>query len=220
MKKLILFFAILISASAFATPPIKGGYLGRRFIIAGEFAYSPNYYSVKSVLTSFNPQYGANVQFVAGRYWQIGVNYCKYSLGNVVEYEIGNPVPKDKVNGTVIGFSARKFRARKGGLAPIGKFVEMGIASQRISYKYLESGYTNYSDELEVSTLNISLGLGVQEVFWDHIVANCGVRFGGKVFSLESTTTNPVQFYAEDILNTKTMFHNAFTPFAGVGIIF
>jgi hypothetical protein len=220
MKKLILFFTVLISISAFAVPPIKGGYLGRRFIVAGEFAYSPNYYSLQSVLTSFNPQYGANVQVVTGRYWQIGVNYCKFALGDVIEYEIANPGSKDKVTGTVVGVTARKFRERKGGLAPIGKFVELGIYNQRISYKYLENGYTSYSDELEVSTLNVTLGLGVQEIFWDHVAANCGVRFGGKVFNLESTTTNTSAYYAEEIVKTRMTFHNAFTPFAGIGLIF
>jgi hypothetical protein len=220
MKKLTLFFAILISASAFATPPIKGGYLGRRFIVAGEFGYSPNYYSLGSFLTSYNPQVGANFQFVASKYWQVGVNFSKFWLGDVKGYEIGQPGTSEKIIGSSIGFTARKYRIRKGGLAPIGKFIEFGVTKQSLTYKYEDSQFVSNSEDINMSAVCGSVAFGVQEIFKDRIVANCGVRFGGKLLTLSSPNSNLNSNYAEEIVNTRLMFHNSFTPFAGIGIIF
>lgn len=219
MKKLILFIAVLISSSAFAVPPAKGGYLGRRFIVAGEFAYSPNYYSLRSFLTSYNPQVGANVQYVCGRYWQVGVNYNRYILTDVKGYEIGNPANSEKVMGTGIGFTARKYRIRKGGLAPIGKFVEFGITRQEWTYEYTDA-LLSYRDNASATIITGSIAMGVQEIFKDRIVANCGVRASGRLFTTTQATTNVDYENAEQIISDRVLFHNMFTPFAGLGIIF
>ncbi|MCK6638759.1 MAG: hypothetical protein L6Q81_01645 [Bacteroidia bacterium] len=220
MKKLILFIAVLISASAFAVPPAKGGYLGRRFIVAGEFGYSPNYFSLKGFLTSYNPQFGFNAQFVCGRYWQVGVNYNRYILRDVELYSVGNPLGVENVNGTSIGFTARKYRIRKGGLAPIGKFVEFGISRHSVDYIYQGAGTTFNNGSCQRTAVYGSFALGVQEIFKDRIVANCGVRFAGKIFTVEEVVEPSDAIFAKAILSDRTLYHNAFTPFAGLGIIF
>lgn len=219
MRKLVILFCIgffVLNANA---KPIKGGYLGKRTIICAEMSYMPNYSKWTDIFMSYNFQYGGNLHFVSGRYSEIGVSYNMYALGAHKRYDT-SLAQAGKIKGYQVGITYRKYRERRGGLAPIGKFVDFNLYYHadefNVVYPYLNTfapiTYTS-------SGISGSVGFGTQGIFWDRVVGNCGVRFGGPIVTLAEEDGNgdikDNSSYMKDRLRNKDFF----SVFFGVGII-
>jgi len=204
-----------------ATPPIKGGYLGKRIIVCAEGSYSPNYSSVRDILLSYNLQYGANIHFVTGRFSQVGLSYNIYSLGahNRYNEELSD---SGKIKGYQLGLTYRKFRKKKGGLAPIGKFIDISLNYHADQYNV---SYETFRPLVPVivssKTVSASIGLGSQGIFWDRVVANAGVRFGSPIytFGLEKEGTGYISGGEASYMQKRLQYKDYFSVFFGVGII-
>lgn len=227
MKKLLI-IALLVSAGTLSANPGTGGYLGHRIILGGEFAYAPFYTSVKDFYTKYNLQYGGNLNIIIGRYSQIGLTYNMYSLNNNQLFE-GNFSSKDRVQGTSYGINFRKFRKSRGGLAPIGKFWDVGLS-------YSQNKFKAGSDNADVlnnaayrlpetsDMLSAHVAFGTQMVFWNRLVANTGIRFGAPLAEVSYTggtqplEENSVRYYSK-FMYQRILYKEAFSVFFGVGIL-
>jgi hypothetical protein len=220
MRKLItLSLALCISLAVFAQSKPKGGYLGKRFIICAEGSYFPNYSSIKSMLLSYNFQYGANIHFVTGRFSQFGVSYNMYGLGAHNQYDdmLSN---SGRIKGYQIGLTYRKFREKKGGLAPIGKFFDVNL------YYHSNEYNVQYEDiqpilpvMVRTSGISGSVALGTQGIFWNRVVANTGVRVGGPIFTISEQDDAGDIGDNLDYMQQRLMYKDFFSVFFGVGII-
>jgi hypothetical protein len=219
MKKTItLFVALCMSVALFAQKP-KGGYLGKRFIVCAEGSYFPNYSSVKDMLLSYNLQYGGNMHFITGRYTQMGLSYNMYSLGAHHKYDtsLSN---NGRIKGYQIGLTYRKFRENKGGLAPIGKFVDVTLYYHSNEYNVVYQNIQTFAP-VTVSTAGISgsVGLGAQGIFWDRVVLNSGVRVGGPIFTVSEKDDAGDVGDNLKYLQQRMMYKDFFSAFFGIGII-
>src|SRR5574337_45905 len=229
MKKLIVVFALAFFGQFLhAAPrlrkesfgPVRGGYLGHRIMLSGELTYSPFTTSIKDFYTRYNFQYGGNLHFIVGRYVTLGFNYNRWSLSGNNLYE-GNFVSGDRVNGTEYGLTWRKFRPKRGGLAPFGKFWEINLAYAQNKFSPGAGNWDVLADSTQrlpkTSNMLIArVGFGTQIVFWNHFVASTGVRFGAPLYqvSKDNGTT-----YG-DFMYRRVFYKEVFSVFAGVGVIF
>jgi len=221
MRNIIILLLGLMTIAGNATPPIKGGYLGRRIIVCAEGSYSPNYSSIKDVLLSYNLQYGANIHFVTGRYAQIGLSYNVYSLGAHNRYN-ADLSDNGKIKGYQIGLTYRKFRKKRGGLAPIGKFIDVSLNYHADQY---DVAYETILPLVPVivnsKTISGYIGLGSQGIFWDRVVANAGVRVGSPMytFGVEKEGTGFISGGESSYMQKRLQYKDYFSVFFGVGII-
>lgn len=219
MKKLFITYCFLLPLLTQAAPPEKGGYMGKRIIVGVEGAYSPNYLTIQNFLFSYNLQYGGNFRFVCGRYHEIGVTYNRFSLGGHDRYEEFGLNESEKIQGSTIGFTVRKYRVKRGGLAPIGRYYELGLLKQTASFRYASSNAAFAEDKVTVSRLMISGAAGIQHIFYNKLVTNVGVRVGIPVFEIESSTTNIADGDPELYVTKRMLYHGVFTPYFGIGLI-
>ena len=226
MKKFILIFAILFSAAAMQATPGTGGYLGKRIILGGEFAYSPFYTSVKDFFTMYNFQYGGSVHVIVSRRTQIGLDCNFWSLGGNQLYD-SDLSKSDRVKGTQIGLVMRTFRKDRGGIAPIGKFWDVGLSYAMNTFVAGASDLYVVNNETAMLPKNSNqlmahIAWGTQMVFWNRIVANTGIRFGAPVFEVSKQSG----VYADgqtkafnNFLYNRLMNKEYFSVFFGVGIL-
>jgi hypothetical protein len=219
MRRLITFLlAVTATATATATS-IKGGYLGKRLIICAEGSYNPNYATWKDFLFSYNLQYGGNIHFVTGRFSEVGVSYNMYSMGahNRYREDLAN---SGKIKGYQVGFTFRKYREKRGGLAPIGKFIDYNLYYHSDTYTPALIGVAPYmGDPIELTGISASIGFGTQGIFWNRVVANAGLRLGGPVYTLSSTSGDSLNGDLPEYMKERLMYKDFFSVFFGVGII-
>lgn len=220
MRKLTtLSVALCISLALFAQAKPKGGYLGKRFIICAEGSYFPNYSSLKNMLLSYNFQYGGNVHVITGRYSQVGVSYNMYGLGSHNQYDtsLSNA---GRIKGYQVGLTYRKFREKRGGLAPIGKFFDVNLYYHADEYNVQ---YTGIQPMVPVtvrsSGISGSVALGSQGIFWNRVVANTGVRLGGPLFTISKEDDAGDLGDNLSYMQKRLMYKDFFSVFFGVGII-
>ena len=219
MKKLFVFLALTATLVCSANPPMKGGYLGRRIIISAEASYMPNYSKWTDIFMSYNFQYGGRINFISGRYTEMGVSYNMYNLGAHHRYDtmLSN---SGRIKGYQVGLTYRKYREGRGGLAPIGKFVDFNLYYHSNEYNVVYENLQTFAPVTHRSTnLSGSIGFGTQGIFWDRVVANCGVRFGGPIVTLtkEKSTSDIGNNYK--YMQQRLMYKDFFSVFFGVGII-
>lgn len=221
MKKLFLFSGALILAfTSSATPaPKGGGYNGHRITISAEGSYSPNYSHWYDMFMSYNMQYGGNLHVITGRYTELGLSYNMYSMHAHHRYkdELSND---GSINGYQVGLSWRKYRESRGGLAPIGKFVDFNLYYHADEYNVRYQDIEAVAPVIHKSTgLSASIGFGSQNIFWNRLVANYGVRFGGPLFRLtEEQSTGDISDNFK-YMQQRLMFKDFFSVFVGVGVI-
>lgn len=217
MKKLLLLSALFIATATLHANPGNGGYLGHRVIVGGEFAYAPFYTSLKDFVTKYNLQYGGNLGVIVGRRSQLNFTYNMWSLsGN--ELFNGYMVAEDRVKGTQYGLTLRTFRKKRGGLAPIGKFYDVGLGYSQnkviiSSANPYEDGTGNYSMMLpkDANVLTAHVAFGSQMVFWDRVVGNTGLRFGMPLYVTNEGGT--------DFMFNRFLMKDAFSVFFGLGVL-
>jgi hypothetical protein len=175
--------------------------------------------TITDILFSYNPEFGGNVRFVTSRYWEIGFNYSMFSLGGHARWEEFSIENADPIKGNYIGFTARKYRVKKGGLAPIGKYIEFGLQRMSAKLDYITVNEPSLDDKATAQQLSASVALGAQNIFWGCVVANAGVRVGVPIYVLGSTHTNSMNEQSEKYMTTRLLYHRVFTPFFGIGVI-
>lgn len=226
MKKLLIILALFLTAETISANPGTGGYFGHRIIVMGEGSYSPFFTSFKDFYTKYNFQYGGNLNIIVGRYSQIGLSYNMYSLGNNQLFE-GNLSAKDRVQAAAYGISFRQFRKKRGGLAPIGKFVDYGLTYSQNKFKAGSDNpdvLANQSYRLPVSSdiLSAHISFGTQMVFWNRVVANTGLRFGTPLVEVKQVGGyDPLteQHYYPKFMQQRLTYKEAFSVFFGLGIL-
>lgn len=220
MRKIIFFAVLLCSiATVSAQSKPKGGYLGKRFIICAEGSYFPNYHSIRDMLLSYNFQYGGNIHVITGRFSEVGLSYNMYGLGAHETYreDISNT---NKIKGYQVGLTYRKFREKKGGLAPIGKFVDVTLYYHSNTYTPSLTGVAPYMGEpMELTGISGQVALGTQGIYWGRVVANTGVRLGYPVYTLSVTGGDSFNQDYPEYMKDRLMFKDIFSAFFGIGII-
>lgn len=214
-----MFLAVVAAAATANATPIKGGYLGKRLIINAEMSYMPNYSSWKDLFMSYNFQYGGKIHVVTGRFTEIGVSYNRYSLGAHQRYDtaLSN---NGKITGYQVGVTYRKYREGRGGLAPIGKFFDVNLYYHDDQYNVVYENIQTFAPVIHKSRgISGSIGFGTQGIFWDRVVGNAGVRFGGPIFRFfeEKSTSDIGNNF--DYMQKRLMYKDFFSVFFGVGII-
>lgn len=216
MKKTLVIIALIFSSGFLkATPPGKGGYMGHRFIIGVEGAYAPFYTSVSDFFTKYNIQYGGNIGIITGRRTQLNLNYNMWSLGNNQVYNMDEANPKyyksDRMKGMEFGVTLRTFRKKRGGIAPIGKFFDLGLTYTHNEYiAGKDNPNLNYVPYENQAVFHAAAG--TQMVFWDRIVGNTGVRVAAPVLGLGGSGNTGI------ILN-RSFEKDIFQVFFGVGVL-
>lgn len=220
MRKLLVIAVLLCSiATVSAQSKPKGGYLGKRIIVCAEGSYFPNYSTFRDLLLSYNFQYGGNVHIISGRYSEVGLSYNMYGLGAHERYrdDISN---KNKIKGYQVGLTYRKFRERRGGLAPIGKFIDLTLNYHSDTYTPSLIGVAPYmGEELKISGISAQIGFGAQGIYWNRVVANTGVRLGYPVMTLDATSGDSLNGDYPEYMKQRLMFKDVFSVFFGVGVI-
>ena len=220
MRNRTIVACCLIALVGNSTPPTKGGYLGKRVIVCAEGSYSPNYSSLKDVLLSYNLQYGANIHFITGRYSQLGFSYNMYALGAHQRYDTSFS-NSDKIKGYQVGITYRKFREKKGGLAPIGKFIDVSMNYHSSEYNVVYQTMQTFAPVV-VKSSGISgyVGFGSQGIFWKRVVANAGIRLGGPLFTVSSSVEGVADTGNElSYMQNRLQYKDYFSVFFGIGII-
>ncbi len=220
MRKL-LFIAVLLvtSVTVSAQSKPKSGYLGKRLIICAEGSYSPNYHSIRDLLLSYNLQYGGNIHFITGRFSQVGVSYNMYGLGAHERYrdDISNA---NKIKGYQVGVSYRKFREKRGGLAPIGKFVDLTMYYHSNTYSPSLIGVAPYMGEpIKLTGVSAQIGFGTQGIYWKRVVANAGVRFGYPIYTVAVTGGDSFNLDYPQYMKQRLLYKDVFSAYFGVGFI-
>jgi hypothetical protein len=218
MKKILVALALIFTTGFLNAAPGRGGYMGHRILICAEGAYSPFYTSVSDFFTKYNFQYGGNLGIIVGRRAQLNVNYNMWSLGGNELYN-ENFVAADRIKGNEFGLSLKKFRKERGGIAPIGKFYEIGlsysqnefVASSGSKNVVLNTPNSNFSSNM----LLAHVSFGTQMIFWDHLVANTGIRFGSPIIEVSASGDTS---YGNEIISRMRM-KEAFSVFFGVGVL-
>ena len=213
-KHLFIFLFSLLSGGGLVA---GGGYLGKRVILGAEMGYSPRYYSLTGALTSFDMVYGANAGVIVGRYSQLNFSYMLYSLGKHSKYD-SDLSDNSKINGFQAGVHWRQFRKKKGGLAPIGKFIDMGLDYESAEYNVQRnSNVIAVPILLERQCINGTIALGTQGVFWNRIVANTGLRFSAPLVVLKEEAT----YYNGDLdyMSGRMLERGMFTVFFGAAVL-
>ena len=216
MKKFLLISALFFSANFLSASPGTGGYLGHRLIVGTEFSYSPFFTSFKDFYTKYNFQYGGNINFIISRRSQLGLNYNRWSLGNNQVFN-DSYVASDRVRGMEFGMNIRTFWKKRGGIAPIGKFYDLGLGySQNKFYPGKDNPGLN-DPTYDLSKVNWNMlvahaAFGTQMVFWNRVVANTGLRFGLPVMTISG---NDRGNFMQRRLSNKEYF----SVFFGVGIL-
>lgn len=219
MKKLFVLFCLGCFVLNAKAAPIKGGYLGKRTIICAEMSYMPNYSKWTDIFMSYNFQYGGNVHFVTGRYAEVGLSYNMYALGAHKRYDT-SLTQAGKIKGYQVGFTYRKYRERRGGLAPIGKFVDFNLYYHSNKFDVVYPYYQTFAPITYTSSgISGSIGFGTQGIFWDRVVGNCGVRFGGPIVALSEEDGNGDIKDNSAYMKDRLMYKDFFSVFFGVGII-
>ena len=218
MKKTLILIALIFTAGFLNATPGRGGYMGHRIILNGEAAYSPFFTSVNDFFTKYNFQYGGNLGIIVGRRAQMNVNYNMWSLGGNELYN-SNFVANDRVKGYSIGLTLKKFRKDRGGIAPIGKFYDIGISYAQNKFiassnnpEVLAGNANNL--KLESSQVLVHFAYGTQMVFWDRLVANTGIRFGTPLFEVSDSGS-----YHSGFLMSRMRNKEYFSVFFGMGIL-
>lgn len=228
MKKLFIISGILFTGLCLNATPGLGGYMGHRVIVAGELAYSPFYTSVKDFFTMYNVQYGGNLDVIVGRRTQIGLSYDMWSLGGNQKYD-SNFDKSDRVKGTQYGITVRQFRKNRGGIAPIGKFYDIGLGYAMNKFvagsgnSYVANGLGNMLPKTS-NQITAHIGFGTQMVFWNRVVGNTGIRFGAPVLEVSkesgSYTQDGEAFTSFDkFLYNRILNKEYFSVFFGVGVL-
>ncbi|MEO5644831.1 MAG: hypothetical protein ABIQ40_09255 [Bacteroidia bacterium] len=218
MKKTLILAALIFTAGFLKAAPGKGGYMGHRFIIGVEGAYAPFYTSVSDFFTKYNFQYGGNIGVITGRRTQLNLNYNMWSLGNNQVYNKGIESvyhKSDRIKGMEFGATLRTFKKKRGGIAPIGKFYDIGLTYTHNEY-IIGKGNPGYNtlmltDDF-LNQIIFHVAAGTQMVFWDHIVANTGIRLAAPVLSLDSSRESK-------FLMQRTFEKDIFQVFFGVGVL-
>lgn len=220
MRNLTIVAFCLITLVGNSTPPAKGGYLGKRVIVCAEGSYSPNYSSLKDVLLSYNLQYGANIHFITGRYSQLGFSYNMYSLGAHQRYDTSFS-NSGKIKGYQVGITYRKFREKRGGLAPIGKFIDVSMNYHSSEYNVVyETMQTFAPVVVKSSGISGYVGFGSQGIFWKRVVANAGIRLGGPLFTVSSSVEGAADTGHEvSYMQSRLKNKDYFSVFFGIGFI-
>jgi hypothetical protein len=219
MRKLLVLICICTGVLSLSAHPKGGGYLGKRLIICAEASYMPNYSAWKDLYTSYNFQYGGNIHFVTGRYSQIGVSCNMYSLGAHNRYE--ETLSDDgRIRGYQIGLTYRKFVKNKGGLAPIGKFFDVNLYYHSDEYSVEYKEMQPFAPVIISSTgLSGSVAFGTQGIFWNRVVGNMGVRFGGPIVTLQEEGSPFERGREQKYMKERLMYKDFFSVFFGIGII-
>ncbi len=215
MKKFLLISALFFSANFLTATPGTGGYLGHRLIAGAEVSYSPFFTSIQDFYTRYNFQYGGSVNCIVSRRAQLGVNYNMWSLGGNQVFD-QNLVASDRVKGMEFGMNIRTFRKKRGGIAPIGKFYDIGLNYSQNKFfpgKDNPGSDPNY-DLSKMTEIQMAphVAFGTQMVFWNRVVANTGVRFAYPIYQ---KTTNAVGDFMQRRLANKEYC----SVFFGVGIL-
>lgn len=218
MRKFLIASTLFLSAGILNANPGKGGYLGHQFIIGVEGAYSPFYTSAKDFFTKYNFQYGGSFGVITGRRTQLNLNYNMWSLRGNELYQ-SNFIPEDRVDGSSFGLSLKTFRKKRGGIAPIGKFYDIGLSWA--TNKFLTGGYHSqsvmgdqYEFDFKSSQLLVHLSYGTQMVFWNRVVGNTGVRFGTPLYEFSAASDEYPTFMLK-----RMRMKEAFSVFFGVGVL-
>ncbi len=217
MRKLLLLSVLFLATETLSANPGNGGYLGHRVIVGGEFAYAPFYSSLKDFATKYNLQYGGNLGVIVGRRSQLNFSYNMWSL-NGNELFSDYFVAGDRIKGTQYGATLRTFRKKRGGLAPIGKFYDIGLSYSQNKVT-LSTGNPNYVDASsftepvpgDADVLSAHVAFGTQMVFWDRVVANTGLRFGAPALVIKDDKSN--------FMFNRFLLKEAFSVFFGVGVL-
>lgn len=230
MRRMLVFVLLLAAVSAHArlltsqggtalSQPIKGGYLGKRIIINAESSYMPNYSSWKDLFMSYNFQYGGKIHVVAGRFSEIGVSYNMYGLGAHHRYDTS--LSNDgRIKGYQVGLTYRKYRERRGGLAPIGKFIDFNLYYHANEYNVVYENIQTFAPVIHKSSgISGSIGFGTQGIFWNRVVGNAGVRLGGPIMTLSEEKSSSDTGDNLSYMQQRLMYKDFFSVFFGVGII-
>jgi hypothetical protein len=218
MRRLFLLLALLATTGLFAQKS-SGGYFGRKIIVQGQLAYSPTYLSFKEFFYRWDFQYGGSAGIVTGRYKQVNISWNIWSLGNLPAYDSAF-VKADRVKGMDYGISLRRFRKDRGGVAPIGKFFDAGLtysqarfvadASNPFVTQGMESSLPKNTNQVAAH-----IAYGTQGLFWNRVIANTGLRFGGPIFTMEESGNIQFSHFTRNRMQTR----NYFSVFFGVGIL-
>jgi hypothetical protein len=220
MKRILIVIALIFSAVILKAEPGRGGYLGRRFIVGAEGAYSPYFNSVSAFFTRYNFQYGGKIGIIVARRSELDLDYNMYSLGGNELYR-DEFYKSDRVKGSEFGISLKTFRKERGGIAPIGKFYDIGLSYAMNKFvagpenKQLEANNSEYNFNMTSDQVLFHLSYGTQMVFWDHLVANTGIRFGTPVVEVGHTGENYRNFFMQ-----RMRMKEAFSVFFGAGFLF
>jgi hypothetical protein len=219
MRKLLFTLAVFAFVSALHADPIGGGYLGKRIIISAEGSYMPNYSAFKDLFTSYNIQYGGKIHFVSGRFSEIGVSYNMYALGAHNRYDTAFS-NDGRIRGYQVGLTYRMYRKNRGGLAPIGKFMDVNLYYHKNEYSVEYEGMQPFAPVIVSATgISASVGFGTQGIFWNRVVANCGVRFGGPLVTIDEEGSPFDRGSELKYLKKRLMYKDFFSVFFGIGII-
>lgn len=212
MKKI---FSIVIFIGSFITAnatPGTGGYFGHRLIIAGETSVSP-FYAVPACFTHFDVQYGGNIGIIAARRTQVNLFYNMYSLSGNDIYDDSQFGSDDRIQGKQFGLTVRSFQKKRGGVAPIGKFMDLSLA---YSTNHLRVGVNNPNFSIDdvnapadLATVTPSIGLGSQGLYWGRVVLGAGFRLG---------RTLPLAI-GSNIMSQHLKYKDYFSTFFTAGIL-
>jgi hypothetical protein len=163
------FLSVFLASSAYAQKP---GYMGKRYMAGAEFSY--NYGSIPF-------QYRVFMEYVVDRNLQVGISWFMYNTQCPSSIRMDD----ERMKGSETMFRVRFYRTkRKGAIAPIGKYFDVGISITANKIIFDPQQLANYErqniyiPELKGVFLQPSFGWGIQTVFFDCIAADTGIRAG------------------------------------------
>ncbi len=204
MKKIIYILIISLLVTNLSKAQVSG-YMGKKFIFMYDIHTRPSFsmpnVNGKDGLTSFNLKHTFGLEFVTGEHSSIGVSFSLFkTMFNFDDLDYGygysttgsDMIPKPNGVGSmsVKGYSFYYKRFIKGNIAPLGSYLKFSLDyySWDNNYMWSQNNYTNFPDVMTKisttpdnssnSTFGLSLNVGNQRIYFDHLVLNSSVQVG------------------------------------------
>lgn len=196
------------------------GYHGLRFIVKYNCGLShPAIFGRSGKLPSIT--HHGSIDYVLSRYWMLGVDYAFMTYRTPSDRTLIDNKDIDltgRYTQHVISFTGKYFFKKRGFIAPIGPYVNIGLYYQYVRMYYYSDVYNNNNASMYNRAIahhgGIVFGMGRNFVVANRMTVDLGFTFNASLPAIDFVNDN-----GELGLYNEIIFRNFFQLHLGLGIL-